>query len=141
MAGNALHIILLFAVFYSTAGITVSRHYCMNELKGVSFFGETRGCHVSDHKGCVLGGHCGRSDGREKGNCCNDSAEYFKLEEEKQITLAGFEPVVAPDQFVAIAPSLRALFLPSWKLSFNYLLFKPPIICCDFQSLLQIFLI
>jgi hypothetical protein len=103
---TAFHIILLFAVLFSSTGITVSRHYCMNELKGVSYFGESRGCHASDHKGCVLGGHCGKSGAREKGNCCNDKAEYYKLEQEKQVTFAGLEWVKIPDFFSAYAPSL-----------------------------------
>lgn len=91
---------------------------------------------------CVLGGHCHKGKAEEeKGNCCKDKAEYFKLEQDKQTPVSGLEPVVAPGLFVAIAPSLQAGLLTSRNLSFTYLLFKPPIVCRDAQSLLQVFLI
>lgn len=78
---------------------------------------------------------------QEKKNCCDDKSEYFKSKEEKQAPGAGLEPVQIPSP-VAVAPPALVIGLPGNFITFPaYLLFKPPIVCDDFQSLLQTYLI
>lgn len=78
---------------------------------------------------------------QEENNCCNNEAEYFKLDQEKQVPAEGLEPVKIPGPAAMIHPVLYAGFTNGYTPSSAYLLFKPPIVCDDFQSMLQTFLL
>jgi len=142
LAFRAFHIILLFAVFFSTTGVTVSRHYCRNEFKHFALFVEPSDCHGQEKQACGSGGHCSMlATSQEENNCCNNEAEYFKLDQEKQVPAEGLEPVKIPGPAAMIHPVLYAGFTNGYTPSSAYLLFKPPIVCDDFQSMLQTFLL
>jgi hypothetical protein len=69
---KVIAISLIFLVLFGTIGITVGEHYCMNTLKGISFFSEPAPC-------------CPAFDANED-SCCENEMEYFRLIEDTTVS-------------------------------------------------------
>ena len=78
-------------------------------------------------------------DRLDKDNCCDDKAEFFKADEDKQVPSAGLELPKTPGPITVALTVLYIGLFAEIASSLTYLLFKPPIASDDFQSLLQIF--
>jgi len=96
------------------------------------------GCHKSGHQGCLKNGHCVKPKDGESKSCCNDETQYFKTDLEKQSpSNAGMDGLKKPE---LTAPVLVAFFLKFTATEAHlptYQNYKPPIVCHDFQSMLQ----
>lgn len=139
LAAKIFHIILSIAVFFSTTGFTLSRHFCQNELANTAIFVKS-GCHKSTHKACAESGHCGKHQDGDKNNCCNDEAQYFKLNQEKQAPSAsGIDFIKKPELLAAVLVAFQIEMPVTNGQHLTFQVYKPPIVCDDFQSLLQTF--
>ncbi|MBK7407506.1 MAG: hypothetical protein IPL49_14305 [Saprospirales bacterium] len=140
MLSKILHTILALSVFFSTTGFTLSRHYCRNQLQGIGFFAPPTQCeHVKKMPCCKGHNGCAMHQEKDKKGCCHNSITHFKLDQDKQILPIGFKLLKKP-----VGP-IEMLVVPFSSLSASgshlpfYQLFKPPIVCSDFQVLLQTF--
>lgn len=140
MAAKFLHITLALSVLFSTTGFTLSKHYCQEKLQKVSLFANGESCCHSETSPCQTGSrHCeGLGDKDHKG-CCNNTAEYFKLDQEKQARSFEYKPLKVPVLFAAVLV-VYYIGLQAGDIHFpTHQTFKPPIVCDDFQSRLQTF--
>ncbi len=139
MIAKIFHIILSAAVFFSTTGFTLSHHFCQNELANTAIFVKS-GCHKSSHQGCAESGHCSKHQDDDKNNCCNDEAQYFKLDQDKQVpSSSGIDLVKKPELLAAVLVLFQIEMPAAGNHSLTCQVYKPPIVCDDFQSLLQTF--
>lgn len=136
MIAKLIHITLAAMVLFSTTGLTLSKHFCQNELQGIGVFTQAKGCHHSEHAPCQSK-HCdSHPEKEEEGGCCKKIAKYYKLDQDQQVHVLELDLVKKP--FVAIVVP-RHLEQPVLKQGFpaTYQSYKPPIVCPDFQSVLQ----
>lgn len=68
MLKKIIHIAVALLLLTTTAGFTVSKHYCNNNLISVSIYGNATPC---NHQG--------------NDNCCHDSKNHFQVEDEFKI--------------------------------------------------------
>jgi len=82
------NIIVIFLLLLATAGVTISRHYCGEELVSVSVF--------SKHDSC-----CDRMD------CCHDETFTLKINDDFSVTYFDFDfeqtALIAPVIFCVIS--------------------------------------
>ena len=140
MTAKILHIVLSLAVFFSTTGFTLGHHYCQNTSAGVAVFGISGGCQKDTHRACNAGGHCSAKKEGDSG-CCHNESEYFQQELPKQSQFSGFD-LLKKTALVAVLPVVFNFQLPATEAHLpTYQNYKPPIVCDDFQSMLQTFLL
>ena len=103
MLKKATHIILALLILGTSMGLTINKHYCQNQLKGMSIFFEPPNCHdlqASKTKGCkhhqkatkLICKHSQKNDAK---GCCNNESEYFHLEE--NLVQPSISQDIAPD--------------------------------------------
>lgn len=140
MAAKFLHIILALSVLFSTTGFTLSKHFCQKELQDVSLFAKAENCQHAKTPPCQSASHhCGSHSGEDDDGCCHNTAKYYKLDQEKQAQSLEFKPLKAPVLLAAVLVIFN-IELPVDKTQFlTYQTYKPPIVCDDFQSMLQTF--
>lgn len=68
MLRKIIHIAVALLLLITTAGFTVSKHYCNNNLISVSVYGDATPCNQRNHD-----------------NCCHDSKVHFQVENEFEI--------------------------------------------------------
>lgn len=68
MFRKGFHIIVALLLILTTAGFTISKHFCENRLISVSIYGDAVPC---DHK--------------IHDNCCHDSKNHFQIEDKFEI--------------------------------------------------------
>lgn len=140
MAAKFLHIILALSVLFSTTGFTLSKHFCQKELQDVSLFAKAKNCQYSKKAPCQSASHhCGQHQDEDDNGCCNDTVKYYKLDQEKQAQSFKFKPLKAPVLLAAVLVVFN-IALPADNTHFlTYQTYRPPIVCDDFQSMLQTF--
>lgn len=143
MIHKTLHITLILIVLLSSTGFAIQRHFCQNELKGVSLFGKAENCHNTSEEKPSCPMHKSQKhnhNDQDKKTCCDDQVEFVKLNQEfygESFQLSVHEnPLLIGIIFIALR-------LPSSEdeTSFTHFLnYKPPLIVCDFEVKLQTFL-
>jgi hypothetical protein len=139
LAWKALYIILSLAVFFSTTGFTVGHHYCQNELAGTTIFGIAGGCHKSTHKACNERNHCSGKKESGKKSCCHNDSQYVKQDLPKQVHFTGIDFLKKPALIAAVFAVITLQISATDDILPTFQIYKPPIVCDDFQSLLQTF--
>ncbi|MCB0853738.1 MAG: hypothetical protein KDD63_16045 [Bacteroidetes bacterium] len=145
MIQKLTHIILITTVLLSSSGLIIQKHFCQNELKSVSIYVKPDQCHpkasASTPKACPMHGRekMARPHKPEQKGCCDDSAEFFKLDTKFVITSdADFTADIQLIDFYQESPIDD--FLESESLKFHYLNYKPPLLVCDVAVSLQTFI-
>jgi len=114
-------------------------HYCQNELKDFSFFLETDSCSKEIvkipcpmHKGMEI-------EMESKKGCCDDETHYSKITTEQEAQ--SFQVELLTDfLLIGILPSNESTRFDLILKPDHYLNYKPPLLICDVQARLQIFL-
>ena len=92
MLRKSTHIVVTLLLLISTMGITLSAHYCGDNLKSVSVLADPDSC-------------CNIPDG-----CCHDESETFKIEDEFASSSIHFEPKLVLTQVLEyFIPSIEDL--------------------------------
>ncbi|MEZ4940661.1 MAG: hypothetical protein R3D58_07325 [Saprospiraceae bacterium] len=136
---QGLHIILAIAVLLSTTGITINRHLCQNTLVDTALFVRADACGMHTNQAKKESGFCKKHPTKNDGNCCQDKSDYYKLDQEKQITVEQFKPL---KQAVSLALPWYFLSAPVVRIYTKvqpYLHYRPPLIRSNLQVLLQVF--
>lgn len=68
MLRKGFHIVIALLLILTTAGITVSKHYCKDNLISFSVYGNATPCNHNNYD-----------------NCCHDSEIYFQLEDDFEL--------------------------------------------------------
>lgn len=126
-------------VLLSSTGLVTHMHYCQSELKNFSFYVETDPCPKEIVKiPCPM--HQGMEIEIESGmGCCDDETHYVKITTEQEAQ--GFQVNYITDFLFAYLPASYTLTeLEIQEKSDHYLNYKPPLIICDVQTRLQVFL-
>ena len=136
------HITLSLLLFVSSTGVVVNEHYCQDKLKSMALFVKAEACHVEKAgKACTMHASSSRDHhpSFKKKNCCDDRTEYFKSND-NQLTQS-FELGLLKNINLIAAP-IAAFYnpLPLLEAHFpTYNHYKPPIVCDDWQPMLQVF--
>lgn len=136
---NILHILLASLVLLSSTGLVTHMHFCQNELENYSFFLEPDTCPKE-----VVKIPCPMHEGMEiemesEKGCCDDETHYVKLSIEQEAQSLHIDYIT--DFLFAYLPNTLGLTEAEFYLkSAHYLNYKPPLITCDVQSRLQVFL-
>lgn len=148
MFKKAIHILLALLILGTSMGLTINKHYCQNQLKGIAVFFQPPNCHdlqSSKTKGCkhhqkAAKPTCKHVQKGDTKGCCNNESEYLHLEE--NLISPSISQDIAPDfEWAAI------LYFPFnyTYISFNhtnvkYQHYSPPLLCRDITLLVQSFL-
>ena len=126
MARRLSHILIMITLILATAGVTVTRHYCGNELKKITLAGEPQSC---------CGDHC---------NCCHNEIFTQKVTNDYLSSNDVHAPAVKVISLDWLeAPSVMAFTLtePSFALHSAYIPYNSPPLTADNPSaMLQVFL-
>lgn len=127
-------ITLAFLVLFSTASITVEKHFCAGNLVSVSIFSEAKNC-CPDTKKTE-----NNSEETTKSLCCKDEIEVVQGQDQLRVhknDLNNFQK----DFVAAFVVSYHNLFtsLPQQTIPFKD--YSPPNLVYDIQLLDQVFLI
>lgn len=68
MLEKVIHIVVALLLILTTAGFTVSKHYCNDNLVSVSIYGDAARCNHQNHD-----------------SCCHNSINHFQVEDEFKI--------------------------------------------------------
>lgn len=140
MPVKLFHIILALSVLYSTTGFTLSKHFCQKELQDVSMFGKAENCQHSKEAPCQSGSHpCGQHPDEGDNGCCHNTAEYYKLDQEKQTQSFEFKPLKAPALLAAVLVIFHIALPVDNTDVLAWQTYRPPIVCDDYQAMLQTF--
>lgn len=138
MATKFLNIILALSVLFSTTGFTLSKHFCQSKLQDVGIFTHAESCNHSKKAPCHSASQsCESHQDKEDNGCCSNSAKYYKLDQDKQVQSVEFDLLKNPALFAAILVVFQVEFLSAEAYFSTYQIYKPPIVCDDFQSMLQ----
>ena len=144
MIQKTLHIALIFTVLLSSMGFVIQKHFCQNELKGVSVFVKATSCHknAADETSCPMHGSekHNHDDNQKKKGCCDDKAELVKLDQEFQTESFQIQLQNDPIFLGIISLALRLTSLEEDTSLPHFLNYKPPLLVCDFTVSLQTFL-
>ena len=145
---RALAMFMAFLMFSSSVGLSMDIHFCGNELKSYSFFGEAQACEMMQQKEEKETHVCCESPKKEiktchnsevaSGKCCHN--ETFLLDNGGDFESTDFSVEQLQQILVAIivfAPNFD-IFETSNKVS-NYSLYNPPPITRDISILPQVF--
>ena len=135
-----LNIILAFLIFVSSTGFTINSHFCKNELKDMRLFFKADDCYKKYYAQKTKQS-CHLKKKSCANNCCNNTSDYYKLDQDQQLSSFDFKAFNSP-QLVAVLWILTNLNLPAtYSKSTDYLNYKPPLIVCNLPVDLQTFLL
>lgn len=146
---KAMTILLVFLMFSSSIGFSMDIHFCRNELKSFSVFGNAEACEVmqtkqkkeSTHACCKLPKKENEKCHNEvvaKGNCCHNESLIFDNGGEFETTnfsLQQFQQILIAA--LLIVPNFH-LFQTSNK-PVNFAHYNPPPLIKDVSILHQVF--
>lgn len=124
-------------------GFVVQKHFCQNELKGVSVFVKAASCHQNpvDEPSCPMHGSEAHHHGdSEQKNCCDDEVDFVKLDQEFQTESFQIQLQNDPVLLGIISLALRLSVSEEASSPTHFLNYKPPLLVCDFPVSLQTFL-
>lgn len=81
MLKKIIHIAVALLLLTTTAGFTVSKHYCDHHPVSVSVLGDATGC-------------CGESHN----NCCHDASAHYQLKEDFYTVAFNFKPNISNEK-------------------------------------------
>lgn len=126
MARRLSHILIMITLILATAGVTVTRHYCGNQLKNISLNSEPKSC---------CGDHC---------NCCHNETFTQKVTNDylsSNDVQAPAIKIISLDWMVAPSVLSFTLTEPSLALHSSYIPYNsPPLIADNPPAQLQVFL-
>ncbi|WP_020569042.1 HYC_CC_PP family protein [Neolewinella persica] len=132
--------LLTILVLIGSVGLSVNRHFCMEELKSVAFFGEAEKCHKDQtKKQCPFHSAAGEKvEGKKKG-CCDDEHELVRIDDQEQTVVEALPAIVAvlPD-----FPPLLINYLPPHprpRKNTNFQNYRPPPLIPDAIREFQVF--
>lgn len=149
MLKKAIHITLVLLILGTSMGLTINKHYCQNQLKGIAVFFQPPNCHDliqgQKTKGCKH--HqtpktttCKHSKKEDAKGCCSNESEYVHLEENL------INPSISQD----ISPNFEWTAILHFALNESYCsynhtnvkfqYYSPPLLCRDITLLVQSFL-
>ncbi len=130
---------LAFVVLFTSTGYMVDMHYCQNELKSVSFFGEAESCHSKEAM-TECPNHKGMSMEQDDNNCCHN--ETILMESDNDLLSMDFADLTVPQIhfIVAYVHCYVAPILVVPTKAVDFALAEPPPES-DFQVRFQSFLI
>lgn len=139
---RAIHIILTFLLLIGSTGLVINKHYCRQQLKSTAFFLKAEACHQnSKQPSCPMHAAADDHNGHgERKDCCDDQTEYLKAEVEQLLTASDFYLHLPTNPVALSVWSSIAKRTSLDRLTLHYLNYKPPLIVCDRQVLLQTFL-
>lgn len=141
MALRILNIVLALLVFISSTGFTVNSHFCKDRLKDSRIFVKAKDCYEKQRAEKKTARSCHVKKQSCDNNCCKNTSEYFKLEQDQQLSIFKLKPFTQT-VFIAV---LWILYYPDHQVYnarlFKFFNFKPPPIVYDIPVLLQTFLL
>lgn len=141
MAAKVLHILLALSVVFSTTGFTLSKHFCQEEVQHVRMFVKAESCqHNKTAAPCQTGRpHCDSHGDIDHKGCCTNTFNYYKLDQDKEAQSFQYKSLKVRVLLATVLVVFN-IELPADDLHFlAYQTYKPPIVCDDFQSMLQTF--
>ncbi len=146
---KSIHILLATAIFFSSIGYTLNSHYCKGELINTAIFSKAKPCDkgkvdfdklgidISQLQPCCLKA----LEEKHKSNCCEDVAEYSKLDIENGIFTADYTngPTLDINQYLPL--NAHNFLLSSFKNNGFNPFYKPPNLNINLNILFQVFLI
>lgn len=140
MAIRFINIVLALLIFISSTGFTVNRHFCKSELKNVNIFFKADDCYKKYHsrktkKTCHI-----KKQSCEN-NCCKNTSEYYKLDQDQQLSSFDFKAFATPHLIASLWIVLNLELPVIDDKSNDYLNYKPPLIVSDLPVDLQTFLL
>ncbi len=126
--------LLIGLVLISSTGFTVNAHYCMDDLKGINFFGEAKSCHEQKST-------CPFHQEVDKNNCCsNKTLKFESLDEDYTIA----DLMVTPSIVLSLPVQLKPKVLkPVYNKNIytSYINYRPPPLIEDIQAQFATFII
>ena len=129
-----LSLSLALLLLVSSVSLSVSRHFCMGELKSVALFAEAEACHQEATPSCPL-----HAKATKKG-CCDDDHELVEADDDRQVvdvpvlpTPVWGVPTLPAPRFPEFALHLRARPNKTFE---NY---RPPPLLIDVPRRFQVF--
>lgn len=151
MAHRILNIILATLVFISSTGFVINKHYCQGELKETAFVVKAKSCHEKvaaveeEHSkmppNCPMHQSKKSSSCEEKKGCCENEAEFVKLELDQQVTSFEFQKLLVPTFISILVFSYNIDFSEHDSAPVHFKNYKPPSLVCDYSVSLQTFLL
>ena len=149
MIGRFFHIVLAIAIFFSSSGFILNKHFCQNELKDVVFYLKAKSCHQSLEK--EIKAHCASakrghscpfhaSAEKKEKDCCQNKSEYHKLDQDQLMAANDFKSFAFTFTLTSVSSLSLQKLIPADRQTIHYLNYKPPLIVCDAAPLLQTFL-
>lgn len=154
MVQQAVHILLALMVLLSTTGITISKHFCKTQLRGIAVFVEAQNCHEAKSACCVSdlpstklsccssskqGTQLCNTDGSN--NCCHNEINYVKNKELLLIQSDIQESIDFEEVVVAILSNIHHFLLePNSSLSHHHSNAPPLSLHRNTRILMQSFL-
>lgn len=143
-----IHIIVAFLVFFSSSGLWINNHYCQDKLVKTSFFFSFGSCCgakalescTPKNGSCSKKEHNNHEEEEEGKGCCDNKADYVKLENDQQILKAEFKPFKKMSAWSAITPSALIQLPILDKRTSRFYNHSPPLLVFDRQVRLQTFL-
>ncbi|MBB4079399.1 hypothetical protein GGR28_002019 [Lewinella aquimaris] len=127
---------LALLMLVGSVGVTVSRHFCMGEMKSLTLFGKSDVCEMAVAEKPV----CPLHASPEKKGCCDDEYELVKWDNDRQLADAPALPAIAwaltaptPPAFPEFALHLRA------RPNKTFQHYRPPPIIIDVPRRFQVF--
>ena len=140
MAIRSLNIILALAVFLSSSGFVVNKHYCRGVVRNVAIFVHAKDCrHKTQSSSPATAPKSCHSQDKEPKNCCSEESEYCKLDQDQQVSSPQLKSLNV-QALIHVMPIVLRIDAPEIDAhSLHYLTYRPPPVCDDFQSMLQTF--
>ncbi|PPK85349.1 hypothetical protein CLV84_2245 [Neolewinella xylanilytica] len=101
-----LPLFLALTMLVGSVGVTVSRHFCMGELKSLTLYGEAEACEMD---AVVSQPACPMHAKSAKKGCCDDEHEFVSWDDDRQLS----EAVPLPPTAWIASP---APIVPPWAL-------------------------
>ena len=144
---RSIAFMLAFVVLFTSTGFAMDMHFCQNELKSVSFFGEAESCHMNASEECpnhqAMAKHTDESSNVsiDRDDCCHN--ETILVESDNDLVSMDFVDLSTHQVYFLVAYAhhfITPIFVaPTTEHYFN--LAAPPPPERDFQVLFQSFLI
>jgi hypothetical protein len=125
----------------STAGFSISTHFCQSQLQDLQFFCQAKTCGELQTKKESCHKNSSEKPKPCKKGCCESKSDFYQLDLDQQITSTTLKPLKTK-VLTAILFTLLNFELPSAdQKSTDYFNYKPPLLVCDYTAELQTFLI
>ena len=146
---RAIAIFIALLMFSSSIGISMDIHFCGNEIKSFSLFGDAEACEMMKPKqekksnlSCCEGPKkeiksC-QNEGVSKGNCCHNESISMSnggAFEVDDISIEQFKQALTA--VIILLPNFNLFSITTEKV--NYARYNPPPIIKDISVLLQVF--